>query len=61
MLDELDPDDLKAMVQTKVDDKPIYENLKTIRDDLDEERGNDQNGSFKTTFTEILQREGFVD
>jgi hypothetical protein len=61
MLDELDPDDLKAVLQTKVDDKSIYEHLKTIRDDFDEEQGNDQDDSLKTTFTEILQRGVFVD
>jgi hypothetical protein len=61
VLDELDPDNLKAVFQTKSDDKSIYAHIKTIRYGLDEERGYDQHCSLKTKLTEMLQEGRFGD
>jgi hypothetical protein len=57
MLSKLDPDDLKAVLQNNVDDKPIYEHVKISRDKLKD----DQDHDLKTEFTDILHKGGFGD
>jgi hypothetical protein len=53
-LSKLDPDDLKAVLRTKVDDKPIHEYVKTNRDNI-------KRGELQEKLTGILQRGRFVD